>query len=479
MKSEMKTIFITILALTFPLLSLADAFVFEHQSQDSLNPELTYHFTHIQVRSEEEFEQAMKYLKTSQKGEKFDIMTLRTFSQKALQKLEGSKKNTLIDKIEKLSNELSKSPIIKREFNHLEVSDPTKERTPSSRPKAINKIAHLKKLYTDPIYLGEWYNKDGRLTISKVRGTINGAVAFSAGLFSDNPNWLIHILDAGVMGGLGYSLQIHNDLVGDATSSLEGERKLKKKFKEYFPFLNKDSPIPIKQEREVNNKVVQFFKDLPLVSYFYAKWYVLEYSVLALLELPSYALNALGVINVTKDLTSNLTSLAQLGFYSVASQGFWDTSVTKEYGAIINQFNEAIEYFEKSSTKNPRKKYKTEDIFIRFSNDKKNLIGDHKANPKIYDRLKKDLDELGPLTAKQVAQRLETHSGTLKAYRAALIFFGSASWAVGAVAFLANIPGSLIVFGVLGSAGLINEFIRLRILKGKYVPACDYFLDKK
>jgi len=432
----------------------------EYEVKDKFTEGLTIKHTNFIVETKEQFDEAMKIIKEMSQNKKLDYVVRSLhkdsgFSEASDIKNVPFKKNSLKPVALGLGSEVLGSNVI-----DIDV-DRTGFPTNITRAPSSNGTQESKK-WNDPIELGKWYSKKGRLNLAFARGFLNGGVSWG-GLLISGMSWHAAFFTSAVLGSMSGTLNWFNDAFSDLIGSAKYEKKLLDILAKRYPFFDK-----LKKNNSGAN-LPKFFKKTGSFTYFNLKWLISDFIFIKIIMSAGYALDAMGVVHGYSNFFDQLNAAGVTALKGLGSQGLFDLSVAHDFSDRVTSFDNAVK--------------KVEEVIEIEGNDRVftreealNLLGKSDIRESTFLRYKKDISKIPILSAQVLLERIKIHRGTIQLYRVGFTMAGSAAWAFASILDLVGINLGNKVFIGLMSAGAFN-YLRLAVKKPKLIKNCSNYLD--
>lgn len=379
---------------------------------------------------------------------------------------------------------------------------------------------------------GKWYSKKGRLVLSLLRGSFNGAVAYLGFSAMDMPPEAAIFLASEFSLLSGY-LMWHNDTLSDIIGTTRIEREvLKKGLQKKFPHLDHDENKLIKGLLAVErNQKLNFI-------YSHTKWLLTDAAYLALIMAGQWTLNSLDFIRTYLPFKTAFEMVGTTALKGLVGQGLFDVGtavlyservdvVRKLYNLLdlekeisLKSFMSELKFISKDDklydfdaveiylkNKIAGKKYSKKEIikfFSDYSFDERSLnfkklleskfsdeilvedairilaIGDSKNNlikddyESLYETLNK-ASKNGIISRKKASQLVLNHKNALELIRGGIAFVGSMAWVGAAVSNMMGLNIGDVAFASLAIAGGAQMGIKW-VNKKKNIKGCNLFL---
>ncbi len=458
----LKLIYLLSLLFSFSTMaSKGELIQLDYEVKDKFTKNLSLKHTNFIVETKEQFNEAIARIKKLSNNKKLD------YAVRSLYKDSGFSKKSDIQNIPFRKNSLRPvalglgSTIMGAKVIDLTIGEiglPTESsRNPSS--KDVKKSKNWK----DPLYLGEWFNKHGRMNLAFTRGFINGVVSFAGLQVSGMVSHAAFVTSA-VVGSLSGTLNWYNDQFSDLVGSTKYEEKLLDTLAERYSFFRNI------KNRNSGSKLPKFFSKTGGFTYKNLKWLLSDFIFIKIIMLSGSALDASGIIHGYHNFYDQLQVAGVTALKGLGSQGLFDLSVAQDFSKRVTSFDEAMTKVEATiEAKGKGATYTQKEAM--------SLLRNSDILESTFKRYKDDISKISNLSAEVLLERLKIHKGAIQLYRVGWTMTGSAVWAFASILDLVGISLGDKVFVGLMSAGAIN-YLRLLVKKPKLIKNCSNYLDE-
>ncbi len=432
----------------------------DYEVKDKFTKNLSLKHTNFIVETKEQFAEAIQRIKKLSKNRELD------YAVRSLYKDSGFSKDSDIQNIPFKKNALRPvalglgSSIMGAKFIDLTLDEVGLPTDPSRNPSS--KDLKKSKNWKDPLYLGEWFNKHGRMNLAFTRGFINGAVSF-AGLQVSGMVWHAALVTSSVLGSMSGTLNWFNDQFSDLIGSTKYEEKLIDTLAKRYSFFKN------LKERKSGKKLPKFFSKAGGFTYLNFKWLLSDFVFIKIIMLSGYVLDATGVIHGYSNFYDQLNVAGMTALKGLGSQGLFDLSVAQDFSKRVISYDKAVSEVEAKIQSQGK------DV-IYTQKEALNLLKESDILESSFIRYKDDISKISNLTAEVLLERLKIHRGAIQLFRVGWTMAGSAAWAFASILDLVGISlGNKVFIGLMAAGGM--NYIRLLVKKPKLIKNCKVYLD--